>query len=548
MSGPANRSKVFWLGEARAASVYRDRVLQHFYHNDDAMLESRNKFPFNRNHSVAENVVDNKLGAVETIRDRSYRATTDFNPRTSYDANLTTLLDTINADGRIFPGVDSAEYGGLGGKLNTSLSEVVSAAGNAARIETEAAMSLAFSARLNARLDAVDAEISSASNLETADQNARADLTTLFEDIYTTLDSDTVDPDTGANENVADAIMRQADSSTETDVTDIFAKAETELTPDVKAMVEGAITNLTNNASGDIANIFSTALSTAQTAIDTDTTTVISDLVASFEKESTPTLMRSYNRFAGTAVDINSVHGSGFLIGMSNIERGFTADIEKFRSSVQLEVFTKVYSQYINAFNNAFDKYVTSYVQEKQQYLSTYSALIPEYLKIYLTNFTSRIQVYLAHITEFMQSQKSIIDNSTTKANTYISTQLDTIKTYISEYINSNIKMKLQTIGDEHTLLTNTAMHLSTQDLEKVKLRNREPEIELNLQTTVLDAKHRASDKTYEVEEKRAHWKIDEIARMGNILTIGRASGQVFPQKSGLAADLKVLDMLPKME
>lgn len=529
--GPGNRSKVFWLRHEDANIIYNDRILKRI-HNEDLQNRARagdsdeNEGPWKRD---GWNEIGESFNEYRTLRDWQQGKHTDFYSKDNYTTNVGSLLNLIESKDHLFPERNSAMYGGLGTALTESLTTVVRRAATEAKTETNTAINLASDARNDSNTDILNAESASSSSLEIADKDAKEDLSSAFQKIRTSI---TTDAD-GAD--VVEDTMVSANSIVDFQVQAIFGRAETELTPDVKSMVEGAITNLTNNASGDIADIFSTALSAAQTAIDTDTTTAISDSVASFEKESTPTLMRSYNRFAGTAVDINSVHGSGFLIGMSNIERGFTADIEKFRSSLQLEIFTKVYGDYINAFNSAFDKYVTSYVQEKQQYLATYSSLIPEYLKVYLTNFTSRLQAYLAHITEFMQSQKTITNNSTAKANTYISAQLDTIKTYISNYIDSNIKMKLQALGDENAFITNTAMHLNTQDLDKIKIGHAKVEQGLQFAVATISANQTNSDRQFEIEQNRAYWEIDTLTRLGNLLTIGKGTGAALGKQGFLS-------------
>lgn len=62
----------------------------------------------------------------------------------------------------------------------------------------------------------------------------------------------------------------------------------------------------------------------------------VTSLVDAFERQATPTFMRGLNRFTAGLADINSVMGSAFVIGMSNLERQFAQDVNDYRQKATL--------------------------------------------------------------------------------------------------------------------------------------------------------------------------------------------------------------------
>ena len=521
-----DQAGIFWLGEnvviesdndpgIHAGRVYVDNFTPRLTNAKLTALEGAN--PYEGGYDYLGGESDSLLNAYGAYVNVMNAAVGDFVPASKFRRNMDTVKGYLETNPALFTA------GRYGGGLNQSMKNAAGSASSKALTQATAAIGLASTARANVTADSKSAENSSNSTLQAADLSARDDISNVFAKITASIH----DVTEGYGDSLETPFEEARDKGLE-NAKEVFKQAETEIDTDVKYMVETAIENLIANSTQDIQDIFDKSLVAASTVLtDADALTIMTDMVGSYESKATPALMRAYNRFAGTAVDINSVHGSGFLIGMSNIERGFSQDLEKFRSDLHIEIFKKVHDQYIEVFTNTFNQYIASYIGEKQLYAETYSKEIPEYLKLYTMNYTTRLQQYLTHLTEYVKTQKTVIDAGTSKEQLYITSQLDIIKDYVDNFINGHIKIKALTHANKDHHITSTALMLGQLDSVKVDKTFAQAEMERIYQTTWINTKMTEADKKYMAAEKEALWEFDSLTRAANVLAMGRASGSL---------------------
>jgi hypothetical protein len=94
-------------------------------------------------------------------------------------------------------------------------------------------------------------------------------------------------------------------------------------------------------------------LTQAETGLDSSSLSddEIEAVVAQFETEQLTAYNRSVNRFNASAVDINAVQGSAFVVGNALLEQDFTRSIAKFRADLKLNAQQQKYAFVLQGIN-----------------------------------------------------------------------------------------------------------------------------------------------------------------------------------------------------
>lgn len=438
------------------------------------------------------------------------------------DANFTTDMAGAKTE---YDLLHTADY-----DVDSAVASVVSYMANIASTQSSEALTKAATDVI-AQLDAISTEASAAASttLTAATSASRAhgvaerlnvsdEAVTAFEKSATSALQQTK---TALVDAYANHVQSHSESLTET--------------ADVRSAVEPAIDSLyslaSSIASAGASQVISQAYTSALNVIDEST---LNAAVAAYERAGRTQHLRGVSRMAGGMADINAVQTSTFIIGLALLESDFSADVNKHRSDLSIQLYRDAAQSFININISMFTEYIKLYIQEVLLNTDVYKSL----RNLSQSDLQAFVSVLQRSSAQHMQQGQDV---SSLYTNLYNANRAGTINAMVNKsdrhlgLFDSGFNKYLSTLVNVKQAEEDKMLRFSQAGAVALDgRRNRISEFYRDnaslvdqVSKTKIVARSEEYDKNLEFDVRAANWDLDLFQQAANVL--GGVTGSVVP-------------------